>query len=162
MSKLLDEGLQRLKDDLVVSLHVDIEAEITRFRLIGVKSFYELSLRSLDPLHGEISTLSGTISSLKSLCDDNIETVDNLQGFLGEVSEKININQQEVLTKIGNATKAISHLKDGISGLESQTGQVLQYIKDSKVKTYAELVRAKIWEIIQDFTSIFEVLDHFY
>ena len=90
-------------------------------------------------MHGEISNLSGTISSLKSLCDDNIETVDNLQGFLGEVSEKINLNQQEVLTKIDNATKAISHLKDGISGLESQTGQVLQYIKDSKVKTYAEI-----------------------
>ena len=39
MSKLLDEGLQRLKDDLVVSLHVDIEAVITRFRPIDVKSF---------------------------------------------------------------------------------------------------------------------------
>ena len=36
VSKLVDDGLQGLKNEFLDSLHVDIEAEITRFGILGV------------------------------------------------------------------------------------------------------------------------------
>ena len=84
-------------------------------------------------MHQELTSLQKAVSSLQTLCGDNIETVDNLQGFLGEVSDKINLNQEETEARIGAMTKAITAQKAILNGLETKAGEILQSSKNLKV-----------------------------
>lgn len=83
-------------------------------------------------MHQELTSLQKAVSSLQTLCGDNIETVDNLQGFLGEVSDKINLNQEETEARIGAMTKAITAQKAILNGLETKAGEILQSSKNLK------------------------------
>ena len=42
VSKLVDDGLRGLKNELLDSVHVDIEAEITRYSTLGVSIYFSI------------------------------------------------------------------------------------------------------------------------
>ena len=98
----------------------------------------------LNPLYGELSTICETITSLKSLCAYNTDTVDNLHKYLGELSTKIHMNQKEVATSIGKTAKAISTMKDGIGGIENKTSEILKNIQVSFISSFCIAFENKI------------------
>ena len=56
-----------------------------------------------------------------------------MQGFLGEVSDKINLNQEEIEAKFSTMSKAISAQKATITGLEAKMNELVQLSKNVKV-----------------------------
>ena len=69
-----------------------------------------------------------------------------MQGFLGEVSEKIDIANQEVLSSVNGMAKNISALKTSISGLGSQTSEILQAAKVITLSFFFLFYKNKVYK----------------
>jgi len=120
ISDILNGGLQRLKDDLCGNLHLDISAELSR---------------QIDPLLSQISDLNNVFTSFKTLLEDGAENTDNLHGFLGEVSAKLDINHQAIEVKVKAMSLAVSPLKDALTNVQTQLTAILTLVDEAiKVK----------------------------
>ena len=133
VSNLINGGLQRLKEDLTGNMHLDISAELARcdnsWTLIIILKLH--IFRQLDPLFCQVSSLNNVFASFKTLLEDGAENLDNLHGYLGELSAKLDINHQAIAVKVSALSLAVSPMKDALTNVQNQMRAMLTHLNEA-------------------------------
>ena len=70
-------------------------------------------------------------ASFKTLLEDGAENLDNLHGYLGELSAKLDINHQAIAVKVSALSLAVSPMKDALTNVQNQMRAMLTHLNEA-------------------------------
>ena len=70
-------------------------------------------------------------ASFKTHLEDGAENLDNLYGFLGELSAKLDINHQAISVKVSALSLAVSPIKDSLTSVQTQLSAMLTLLDEA-------------------------------
>ena len=102
--------------------------KIIRWRLIYWKSG---TLRHLDPIHSELSNLNKTVTILKNTLEEEVEKIENVNKFIGEVLTKVNMNHQETVDRVKAQSQTLGPMKEAINATQTKVVTAINLLKDA-------------------------------
>ena len=79
--------------------------------------------------------MNSTFSTCKSILEDGLDTLDNLNGFIGELSSKFDLNHKAVTSQVTTVAAPLVAMKGSLLQVETKLSAMLELVKDA-LKVY--------------------------
>ena len=87
--------------------------------------------RQTDTIISEITPIFTVLSSIKSLAETSIDSLDNLNEYIGEVLAKIDLNHNTLADQTTAVTNSITPCKDSIVHTRTQLSSILLLLNEA-------------------------------
>ena len=131
VNETLDIGLRKFETDLASKVALEVRSELSRFYdLIPTISLHFPPPRQADTILREITPLALSLNKHKENSDTGVDILENINGFLGELSAKMDLNHQAVTTQNRSLSNLVSPCKDSITQTRTQLGSMFTVLNN--------------------------------